>query len=133
MQWDFTPDEVVKGEVNYALEDFRNDLKEEVINNLASDDEAFISHSFNVIYELCHWMATGREFADFVATLPENELLDAHTLQGIKEHMRENISMLGVILQRMIMDNVEQGLPLEQAIEYTAQQHLKIVSEAAPI
>lgn len=133
MQWDFTPDEVVKGEVEYALENFRSDLKEEVINNLASDDEIFISHSFNVIYELCHWMATGREFTDFVATLPENELLDAHTLQGIKEHMRDNITMLGAILQRMIMDSVEQGLPLEQAIEHTAQQHLKIVSETAPI
>jgi hypothetical protein len=131
MQWIFTPDDVVKGEVDYGLEAFRRDLREEVINNLASDDEEFIRHSFDMIYDLCHWIATGREFADFVSTLPENGPLDAHVLSGIKEHMQDNITMLGAILQRMIMDGVEQGLPLEQAIDNTAQQHASIVSETA--
>lgn len=128
MQWDFTPDEVVRGEVDYGLEEFRRDLLEEVKSNLASDDETFILQSFDVIYDLCHWIATGREFADFVATLPENGMLDAHVLQAIKEHMQDNITMLGAILQRMIIDSVEQGLSLPQAIDHTAQRHASIVN-----
>lgn len=123
MQWEFTPEEVVKGVVDYGLEAFRRDLFEEVAANLGSDDEAFLQQSFDVIYDLCYWEATGREFTDFVATLDENSPLEAHLLQAIKEHIRDNITMLGAILQRMIMDGVEQGMPVEQAVAQAAQRH----------
>lgn len=126
MQWEFTPEEVVKGEMDYGLEAFRRDLFEEITANLGSDDEAFLQQSFDVIYDLCYWEATGREFTDFVATLDENGPLEAHLLQAIKEHMRENITMLGAILQRMIMDGVEQGMPVEQAVAQAAQRHSQV-------
>jgi len=126
MQWDFTPEEVVKGQVGYGLNEFRRDLFAEIAANLASDDENFIEQSFDLIYDLCYWEATGREFADFVATLDENLPLETHVLQAIKEHMRDNISMLGAILQRLIMDGVEQGMPLEQAVTHVAQYHRQV-------
>lgn len=126
MQWEFTPEEVVRGEVDYGLEAFRRDLFEEVAANLGSDDEAFVQHSFDVIYDLCYWMATGREFADFAAVIEEDSPLDAHVLQAIKEHMRDNITMLGAILQRLIMDGVEQGMPVEQAVTRAAQRHSQV-------
>lgn len=130
MQWDFLPEEVVKGKVDYSLEAFRHDLREEVVNNLASDDEAFVQRSFNLIYDLCYWMATGREFADFSDTLDEDGPLDVHVLQMIKEHMRDNIVMLGAILQRLIMDGIEKGMPLEAALERAAQHHDRAVAES---
>ncbi|MCU7958391.1 MAG: hypothetical protein KZQ74_05645 [gamma proteobacterium symbiont of Bathyaustriella thionipta] len=123
MQWDFTNEEVVRGEVRYSLIEFRRDLLEEVRSNIMSDDKAFILHHFNVIYELCHWLATGREFDDFVLTMPDSNTFNAITLTTLKEHMEDNIAMLGAILQRMIMDGVEQGSPLEQVIDRVAKQH----------
>lgn len=131
MQWEFTPEEVVRGEVGYELATFRRDLYQEVAANLACDDEAFLQRSYDVIYDLCYWMATGRTFPEFAATLADNAPLDAHVLQAIKEHMRDNIAMLGAILQRMIMDGVEQGMPVEQAVAQAAQRHRDAVSGAA--
>ncbi|MCW8827945.1 MAG: hypothetical protein OQK94_02690 [Gammaproteobacteria bacterium] len=130
MQWEFTPEEVVKREVDYGLETFRRDLFEEVAGNLGSDDENFLQQSFDLIYDLCYWEATGREFSDFVITLDENVPLEAHVLQAIKEHMRDNITMLGAILQRMIMDGVESGLVLEQAIANAAEKHKLAVAQS---
>jgi hypothetical protein len=37
--------------------------------------------------------------------------------------MAPNVTMLGAILQRMIMDRVEQGLPLEEALVAVEQEH----------
>jgi hypothetical protein len=130
MQWEFTPEEVARGEVDYGLEAFRRDLFEEVAANLGGDNAAFLQHSCDLIYDLCYWMATGREFADFAATLAEDDPLDVNMLQVIKEHMRDNITMLGAILQRMIMDGVEQGMPVNEAVEHAARQHEAAVAGA---
>ncbi len=71
MQWEFTPEQVVKGEADYGLAEFRRDLKVEVQMNLATGMEAFAGQVFDLIYDLCYWRATGREFADFAATLAD--------------------------------------------------------------
>jgi hypothetical protein len=128
MQWDFTPDEVVRGEIEYGLRDFRCDLRKEVATNLDSDDESFVQQCFELIYDLCYWMSTGKAFIDFAATLADDTPLDAQVLQAVKEHMRDNIDMLGAILQRDIMDGVEHGLSVEQAVERTAQNHASEVT-----
>ncbi|SCZ54582.1 hypothetical protein [Thiohalomonas denitrificans] len=128
MQWEFTPEEVAKGAVDYGLAEFRKGLEAEVKMNLGGDDEAFLQQSFDLIYDLCYWMATGREFADFAATLDDDTPLEIHVLQVIKEYMRDNITMLGAILQRLIMDGVENGMPTHEAIENAARQHAETVS-----
>lgn len=132
MQWEFTPEEVAKGEADYGLVEFRRDLAAEVVMNLVDADEAYVESCFDLIYDLCYWLATGREFTEFAATLEDDAPLAAHVLQAIKEHMRDNITMLGAILQRMIMDGVEQGLPLEQALDRAAQRHGSIVPFRLP-
>jgi len=128
MQWEFTPDEVVRGEVAYGLGDFRRDLLEEVRSNLAIDDETILRFSFDTLYDLCYWLATGRELEDFVATLPPDAPFDGPTLEAILSYMDDNIGMLGAILQRTIMNGVEQGLPLEQAVELAARHHAEVVA-----
>ncbi|AXS84108.1 hypothetical protein [Marinobacter sp. Arc7-DN-1] len=129
MQWEFTPEDVVRGELEYDLKAFRQDLFEEVAANLPSDEAHVVQQSFNLIYDLCYWQATGREFSGFVATLDEIAFLDAPALQEINEHMGDNITMLGAILQRMIMDGVESGLVLEQAVAQAADLHDQAVAE----
>ncbi|PKM43938.1 MAG: hypothetical protein CVV05_13930 [Gammaproteobacteria bacterium HGW-Gammaproteobacteria-1] len=127
MQWDFSPEHIVKGEIGYGLEQFRNDLAEELRANLGTDDPAAFQQSFDLIYDMCYWLATGRDFAAFARTLPEDPPLDVHILQPIKEHMRDNIAMLGAILQRLIMDGVEAGMVLDQALNAAARHHSAIV------
>lgn len=131
MQWEFTPDEVVRGTAAYALADFRRDLAEEVRANLGGADEAYLRQGFDLIYDLCHWLATGRDFDTFAATLPCGSPFDAPTLQAISEHMGDNAAMLGAILQRMIMDGVESGLPLEQALDRASRHHAAMVAGTA--
>lgn len=130
MQWEFKPEEVVRGEVQYDLKAFRRDLFEEVVANLPSDEKHVVEQSFNLIYDLCYWQSTGREFSDFVATLDEMAFLDAPALEEINEHMGDNITMLGAILQRMIMDGVESGLVLDQAVAQAANLHEQALAEA---
>jgi hypothetical protein len=127
MQWDFTPENVIKGEIGYGLEQFRHDLAQEVRTNLGADDPAALQQSFDLIYDMCYWLATGRDFAAFARTLPDDTPLDVHILQPIKEHMRDNIAMLGAILQRLIMDGVEVGMVLDQALDAAARHHTAVV------
>ena len=54
-------------------------------------------------------------------------------LHAIRDHMEDNIVMLGAILQRMIMDGVERGLPLEEAVEAVAQRHAALVAAGPQI
>ncbi|WP_303906457.1 hypothetical protein [Thiohalomonas denitrificans] len=132
MQWEFTPEDVVKGGVDYGLAEFRKGLKEEVRINLVGDNEASLQQSFDLIYDLCYWMATGREFADFAVTIDDDAPFEIHILQAIKEHMRDNITMLGAILQRLIMDGVENGMPTHEAVEMAARQHAGVVVDSSP-
>lgn len=125
MQWEFTADDVVRGDVAYDIAAFRRDLLEEVRANLTGDDDAVLRQGFDTLYDLCYWLATGRDFADFAA--PTDGPFNAAMLHAIRDHMEDNIVMLGAILQRMIMDGVERGLPLEEAVEAVAQRHAALV------
>ena len=42
--------------------------------------------------------------------------------------MADNVAMLGAILQRLIMDGVEAGLPLQQAVDDAAQRHAQVAA-----
>lgn len=128
MQWEFTPEEVVKGICDYTLADFRRDLAEEVRMNLGESDEARIQSTFALLYDLCYSLATDKDFEEFIAAYA----YDPPTVQFLREMrplMADNAAMLGAILQRQIMDRVEAGMPLENAIEEVAQWHRWAVSE----
>lgn len=129
MEWDFTPEDVVKCRVVYGLDDFRRDLAIEVGNNVPSPDELRAAQSFNLIYDVCHWCATNRSLDDFLKTLrhdpPTTELV-----RSIHPYLQGNIDMLGAILQRMIMDEVEAGKPLERAVQAVGDRHREIAASA---
>ncbi|MBI2310940.1 MAG: hypothetical protein HYU77_00345 [Betaproteobacteria bacterium] len=122
MEWEFTPEQVVKGEVGYGLEGFRDDLAREVRDNMAGVPRAEQEQAFHVLYDLCHWLATGRDFEAFAAEFSESPLADAF-LRTIRDPIAPNVEMLGAILQRLIMERVEAGLPLEQALNAAAEFH----------
>ncbi len=130
MQWDFSPEDVVKAQADYGLEDFRRDLAEEVRMNLPPSDAQQEQRSFNLIYDLCYALATSKDLDSHLGAYA----YDPPTVQFLREvepMMAGNVEMLGAILQRLIMDRIESGMVVEQAIEDTAAWHAKLA--AAPL
>jgi len=130
MQWDFSPEDVVKARADYGLADYRRDLAEEVRMNLPPSDALQEQRSFNLIYDLCYALATSKDLDSHLGAYA----YDPPTVQFLREvepMMASNVEMLGAILQRLIMDRIESGMVLEQAIEDTAAWHAKLA--AAPL
>ncbi len=129
MEWEFTPEQVVKAEVDYGLEQFRRDMFEEVRLNMGDMDVGQQQKIFSVMYDLCYWVATGGKYEDFLASLDQKSFFPGF-LASIKEMLMPNIEMLGAILQRLIMDRVEeQGIPLEEALKQVDALHRQIVEK----
>jgi hypothetical protein len=131
MEWEFSAEQVVKGEVGYALEDFRRDLACEVRMNTADADDEACAATYNLVYDLTHWLATGKEFDAFLASCAYDPPT-CDFLRDVRPMLSPNVAMLGAILQRMIMDGVEAGLPLEDALAQAAADHRRIVGGAMP-
>ncbi|MDD5478103.1 hypothetical protein [Rhodoferax sp.] len=90
-------------------------------------DEAQQLRSFNLVYDMCYALATDKKFDNLLSVYA----LDPPTCQfltELKPHMADNVTMLGAILQRLIMDRVEAQMPLAHAIEDVAQWHAALVS-----
>lgn len=131
MEWDFTPEQVVKAEADYGLEQFRLDMIEEVRLNMNQMDDAQQKKIFDVMYDLCYWVATGGDYDDFLAGLDQESFFPSF-LGSIKEMLAPNIMMLGAILQRLIMERVdEQTIPLEEALKQVDEYHRQVVAKAA--
>lgn len=129
MEWEFTPAEVVQGQVDYGLEDFHADMFQEVKLNMSNMESMVPEQVFNVMYELCYWVATGNDYDDFLNGLEQESFFPAF-LASIKPHLTPNIEMLGAILQRMIMERVEgRSLPMEEALRQVDEQHRCIVAK----
>jgi hypothetical protein len=114
MEWEFTPQQVVKAEVDYGFEDFRRDLFEEVRMN-AGGDPVQLKATYELLFDLCYWLATERPLdaflAEHAAAPPTCEFL-----REVAPAMAANAEMLGAVLQRMIMAEVEQGGSLEDGV-----------------
>jgi len=119
MEWEFTAEDVVKARSAYALEDFRRDLAEEVRINLGASDSLQHARSFNLLYDMCHALATGRTLEAFLQAYAYDPPT-CEFLREIQPLMAANVDMLGAILQRMIMDGVEEGLSVEDAVAQVA-------------
>lgn len=131
MEWDFTPEQVVKAEADYGLEQFRLDMLEEVRLNMNQMDDAQQKKIFDVMYDLCYWVATGGDYDDFLMGLDQESFFPSF-LGSIKEMLAPNIMMLGAILQRLIMERVdEQTIPLEEALKQVDELHRLVVAKTA--
>lgn len=121
MEWEFTPQQVVKGEVDYGLEAFRRDLMQEVSLNVPGIGEEQLNAVFALAYDLFYWLATGKDYDEFEEQFQDINML--MFLRALREHGQGNVEMLGAILQRMIMDGVEAGMPLDKAVAHVATKH----------
>lgn len=132
MEWEFTPEDVVKGIADYGLAEFRRDLAEEVLQNIGGEDSERFSRVYHLLYDLCYALATSKDFEAHLAAYA----YDPPTVQFLRElkpMMEDNAAMLGAILQRQIMDRVEAGMPLESAVNDVAAWHRQTVAATDPV
>jgi hypothetical protein len=129
MQWEFSAEQVVKGEVGYGLAEFRLDLAREVEINLPDAGECERAATYDLLYDLCHWRATGRQLDAFVASFAHDPPT-CEFLRSVAPALEPNAEMLGAILQRMIMDRVESGLPLDAALDEVAAEQRRVAAES---
>jgi hypothetical protein len=128
MEWEFTPEDVVQGKADYGLAEFRSGLAQEVRLNLPpGTDQAEGEKLFALVYDLCYWLATGGELADFEREVGADPYLVAF-VRMVHRHSGPNVEMIGAILQRAIMDGVEAGMPLDAALEAAAARHAQVVA-----
>lgn len=130
MEWEFTPQEVVKGQIGYSLADFRQGLAEEVRQNVSGDTDVF-TRTYHLLYDLCYALATSKDLDAHLAAYA----YDPPTVQFLRELapvMSPNVEMLGAILQRQIMDRIETGMPLENALNDVADWHQRTVADHPP-
>ena len=130
MEWEFTPEDVVKGRSGYGLAEFRHDLAEEVRQNTGGNSDVFV-RTYHMSYDLCYALATGKDLDAHLKAYA----YDPPTVQFLRElapAMSANVDMLGAILQRQIMDRVEGGMPLASAIGEVADLHRRTVDEHPP-
>ena len=126
MEWEFTPQQVVKGEADYGLDEFRHDLMQEVGLNIPGLGQEQLEPLFSLAYDLCYWLATGKDYDEF-----EERFQDSNAvmfLRALREHGKANVEMLGAILQRLIMDGVEGGLSVDDAVAQVAWHHEQAAS-----
>ncbi|WP_126443663.1 hypothetical protein [Sulfuricystis multivorans] len=132
MEWEFTPEDVVKGRSGYGLAEFRRDLAEEVLQNIGGEDVGRFQRVYHLLYDLCYALATSKDFEAHLAAYA----YDPPTVQFLREMqplMENNVAMLGAILQRQIMDRVEAGMPLEAAVNDVAEWHRQTVAATDPV
>lgn len=128
MEWEFTPEDVFQGKADYGLAEFRHDLAQEVRLNLPpAADQAEGERLFALVYDLCYWLATGRELEGFEREVGADPYLIAF-VRMVHRYSEPNVAMLGAILQRTIMDGVEAGMPLEAALEAAAARHAQVAA-----
>ena len=127
MRWEFTPQDIVTGKVAYGLEAFRADLLEEIRLNLPGLDVGMQERIHALVYDMLYWIATGKDFDEFVVQF-ESSGFTRLFLANMREHGEANAEMLGAILQRLIMDRVEHGMPLEQSLADVSRVHEAVVA-----
>ncbi len=130
MQWEFTAQDVVKGTVDYGIESFRRDLEAEIRLNLPDLDPGTLQRIHALVYDLLYWLATGKEFDEFVARFGSSGFTPLF-LESIRGRSAGDVEMLGAILQRRIMDQVERGNTLERAIDEVSRAHETLLAAAA--
>ena len=119
MEWDFTPEDVMSGEVDYSVAEFRKDLLEDIQSTIAEIPGDDITKGFYIVtIVLCTSLAFGKSIDSIIASMKTyfpNEavqklLTNKDLLEKIKEDNKENIEMLRVVVHRRMKDDVDKGL-----------------------
>ena len=122
MEWDFSPDDVMEGKVDYSLEDFRADLWRQVECDFLGKERKLIELAYHFTYHVCFWFAVGWEIDDFMecwkeaADIPNVEAECREFIELTREMYKRNIETLRAIFQREILKGIKQGLDVDESL-----------------
>jgi len=107
MKWEFTPTQVMKGEVKYTLDDFWRDLYEEINYNFGTKySREKVKHLHNLIFTYCSFRASEKTIDQIeeLFTKHHKPQVKRDFLEAMEEANKDNIDMLRAILQRLFLD-----------------------------
>lgn len=117
MEWDFTSTQLIEGQVEYDLEDFLRDLREEVDFNFGDVDEKKKEAMARICYCVCYFSAIGNS----AEVISKRTGIPQKLVTMTKDVMEENIDMLEVIFMRKFLINLENS---EGLLDNTANLEL---------
>ena len=130
MQWDFSREQVLAGEVVYTLEEFRKDYLAEIKENFPEFDERETDRMFRIAYDVCYCTATNRELSELVQHLRKKGISsDVEYLELIRDSNTENIAMLRAIFAAIVSGYIKEGLSSREALLKLDAYHKSSISD----
>ena len=132
MEWTFTAEEVVKGEVDYSIEEFRKDLFEEVKSNFPEYTKSEMDTMYGLAYDVCYCIATSQDLNDLLKHLQDKGLkVDKNYLELIRDSNLSNIDMLKGLFARKVADFMDEGCSSEEALKKLDEYHKNLISDSS--
>jgi len=129
MQWDFTGEQVVKGEVAYSLEEFRGDFYAEVKDNFPEYGKEALDSIYRLAYDVCYCVATQRDLAELLKHCKQKGIkADMKYLELIRDSNPDNIDMLKAIFARKVAEFMDAGLGSAEALKKLDEYHKGVIS-----
>jgi hypothetical protein len=128
MEWDFTPEDVRSGKVDYSVLEFKEELLEETHANLEEFKGDELTRQFYSIITimLCATLAFGKSIDSFITSVnkyfPSKELQKLLTgnrklLEEIRENNKENIEMLRAVIHRRMQSDFNKRIKQENIVK----------------
>jgi hypothetical protein len=131
MNWDFTGEQVVKGEVAYSLEEFRKDLYAEVRENFSDYDTKELDGIYQLAYDVCYCTATQRKLGELLAHCKKMGVqADLKYLMLIRDSNLNNIDMLKALFARKVSEFMDAGASGEEALKKLDDYHRQVLTAA---
>ena len=129
MKWDFTGAQVVKGEVAYSLEEFREDLYGEVKENFSDYDKTELDGIYQLAYDVCYCTASQRKLGELLAHCQQKGVqADLKYLMLIRDCNLNNIDMLKAIFARKVSEFMDAGASGEEALKKLDEYHREVLA-----
>lgn len=131
MKWDFTPQQVANGEVDYTAAQFREDLRREIIDNFPEYDEGQLDAMLNIAFDVCYCTAMRHDLKNLLAHCTSKGMqVDEKYLELIRDSNAENIEMLKAVLAQRISRLHEEGCCREEALKRIDEENAHIIRSA---
>lgn len=132
MKWQFTTEQVAKGEVRYGLEEFRRDFRNEVNENFSDYSKQDLEIMFHVAYDVCYCCAVRQELAQLLEHCRNRGLkVEMKFLELIRDANLENIEMLKAVFACKVAAYIKEGLSNEDALKKLEEYHAEILRKSA--
>jgi len=130
MKWDFTYEQVAKGEIDYTLQEFRKDYFSEVKDNFDDYDPEQLDAIFSLAYDVCYCTSIRQDLNILLKHCGDKGLqVDIKYLELIRDSNLENIEMLKAIFAKKVSEFMDEGLDAEASLKKLEEYHSKVIAD----